>query len=71
MSAAALIMPAAFMIGGYPVLTFFNTTPNILCYDMKKLAAADFLKVGLPISVIACAVYIACVLWIWPAVGAV
>ncbi|MCD8346782.1 MAG: DASS family sodium-coupled anion symporter [Lachnospiraceae bacterium] len=69
METEALIMPAAFMIGGYPVLTFFNTTPNILCYDTKKLKAADFLKVGLPISVIACVVYIACAFWYWPGIG--
>lgn len=68
-SAAAVILPAAFMIGGYPVLVFFNTTPNVLCYDTGYLKAGDFVKTGIPISVAACAVYVLCVYWYWPLTG--
>ncbi|MDF2927161.1 MAG: citT [Paenibacillaceae bacterium] len=64
-----VILPAAMMIGGYPVLTFFNTTPSILCYDTGYVTARDFPKLGLIISVIACAVYALCVLWYWPLTG--
>lgn len=64
-----IILPAAFMIGGYPVLTFFNTTPNILCYDTGYIKASDFVKIGIPISVIACVIYALCTIWYWPAVG--
>lgn len=65
----SIIMPAAFMTGGYPVLMFFNTTPNILCYDTGDVKALDFVRVGIPISVCACIVYAVCALWYWPLVG--
>ncbi|MCM1496073.1 MAG: anion permease [Bacteroides sp.] len=64
-----IIMPAAFMIGGYPVLMFFNTTPNILCYDTGFVKSSDFVKTGIPISVAACIIYAICVEWYWPMVG--
>ena len=60
------ILPAAFMIGGYPILMFFNTTPNILCYDTGQIDAKDFPKIGFIVSVFACIVYIFCVKWYWP-----
>lgn len=68
-SAEKLILPAAMLIGGYPVIMFFNTTPSILCYDTGQVTAGDFPKLGILISVVACAVYAACVLWYWPAMG--
>jgi anion transporter len=68
-NAACIIMPAAFMIGGYPVLFFFNTTPNILCYDAGYIKAVDFLKIGIPISVAACLVYSLCAYLYWPMSG--
>ena len=64
-----LILISAFMIGGYPILMFFNTTPNILCYDTGYLKAGDFIKIGLCVSVVVCAIYIACLELYWPAVG--
>ncbi|MDF2610410.1 MAG: citT [Lachnospiraceae bacterium] len=60
------ILPAAFMIGGYPILMFFNTTPNILCYDTGEVQANDFPKIGFLVSVFACIVYAICVKWYWP-----
>jgi anion transporter len=66
---ASFIVPAAFMIGGYPVLTFFNTTPSILCYDTGYLRAADFIKTGIPISIISCILYSICACWYWPMMG--
>lgn len=65
----AIIMPAAFMIGGYPVLMFFNTTPNILCYDTGFIRSSDFLKIGIPVSICACVVYAVCAKWYWPFIG--
>ncbi len=64
-----IILPAAFMIGGYPVLVFFNTTPNILCYDTGYMRSSDFVKTGIPISIAACIVYSLCVRWYWPVVN--
>jgi anion transporter len=66
---ASFIVPAAFMIGGYPVLTFFNTTPSVLCYDTGYLKATDFIKTGVPISIFGCVLYAACACWYWPAAG--
>lgn len=68
-SPVVLILISAFMIGGYPILMFFNTTPNILCYDTGYLKAGDFIKIGLCVSVAVCAIYIACLELYWPAVG--
>ncbi len=60
------VLPAAFMIGGYPILMFFNTTPNILCCDAGDLKARDFPLFGILVSFFACIVYILCVYWYWP-----
>lgn len=68
-SSLYIIMPAAFMIGGYPVLMFFNTTPNIICYDTGYLKPADFMKTGTVISILACVIYGFCAKWYWPFVG--
>jgi len=68
-SAENLVIPAAFMIGGYPVLAFFNTTPNILCYDTGYIKSSDFIRIGIPISIVACALYVLCAYWYWPLVG--
>lgn len=64
-----LLIPAAFMIGGYPILMFFNTTPSIMCYDTGEVSAGDFPKIGFAISVIACAVYALCAFVYWPLTG--
>ena len=68
-SPVVMVVVAAFMIGGYPVLMFFNTTPNILCYDTGHLTTGDFIKFGLVLSVVACAVYGICVEWYWSMTG--
>lgn len=68
-SPVVLIMVTAFMIGGYPILMFFNTTPNILCYDTGQLDAMDFMKFGSVLSVVVCIVYILCTKCYWPLIG--
>lgn len=67
--AEVTVLPAAFLIAGYPIFTFFNTTPNLLCYDTGYVETADFIKMGIPISILACLVYIFCTIWYWPMVG--
>lgn len=69
LSAEQLLVPAAMIIGGYPILMFFNTTPSVMCYDTGEVSAGDFPKVGMVISAAACIVYAGCVLFYWPAVG--
>lgn len=70
-SVVALTLISAFMIGGYPIIMFFNTTPNILCYETGYLKSSDFIKFGLVFSAIVCVVYIATLKWYWPLVGLV
>ncbi|SHK79591.1 SLC13 family permease [Hespellia stercorisuis] len=68
-NATWVLIPAAMMLGGYPILMFFNTTPSILCFDTGELGADEFPKFGLILSVIACAVYALCIKFYWPLVG--
>ncbi|WP_066626193.1 SLC13 family permease [Clostridium magnum] len=63
------IIPSAMMLGGYPIIMFFNTTPNILCYDTGEISSDMFPKFGVILSVIACVLYAVCVFVYWPLVG--
>jgi di/tricarboxylate transporter len=62
-----LVLPAGMVIGGYPVLMFYNTLPNIIVYGSGRLTVMDFPKAGIPISLIACLVYaiFASTYWRW------
>jgi di/tricarboxylate transporter len=64
-----LVLPAGMIIGGYPVLMFYNTLPNIIIYGTGHLRVGDFPKVGVIISLIACAVYALCALTYWHWLG--
>jgi len=66
---AVLLLPAGMIIGGYPVLMFYNTLPNIIVYGTGKLRVEDFLRVGIAISAIACVVYAACAASYWRWLG--
>ena len=55
-----LALPAGMVIGGYPLLMFYNTLPNIIVYGTGSLKVGDFPKVGVPVMLIACAVYAVC-----------
>ncbi|WP_231037553.1 SLC13 family permease, partial [Pectinatus frisingensis] len=52
------ILISAFLIGGYPILLFFNTTPNILCCETKLLLHKDFYFYGFILSMATCITYI-------------
>lgn len=58
-----LLLPAGMIISGYPLQMFYCTTPSILVYGTGKVSVTDFPKVGLPLSSIACLLYI-----LWAAV---
>jgi anion transporter len=64
-----LILPAGMIIGGYPLLMFYNTLPNILVYGTGKLQVGDFPKVGVIACAIACLVYTLCAATYWQWVG--
>jgi solute carrier family 13 (sodium-dependent dicarboxylate transporter), member 2/3/5 len=64
-----LALSAGMIIGGYPVLMFYCTNPNILVYSTGQLTVWDFPKVGIPISVVGCIVYALCAATYWRWIG--
>lgn len=65
----ALALPAGMIIGGYPLLMFYNTLPSILVYGTGKLRVEDFPKVGIVICIVACLLYAACAATWWQWLG--
>ena len=64
-----LALPAGMIIGGYPLLMFYNTLPNILVYGTGKMRVEDFPKVGVVVCAIGCIVYALCAATYWRWVG--
>lgn len=62
-------LPAAMIIGGYPLLMFYNTTPNIAVYGTGLLKVEDFPKVGFVICLVAVIVYSLCATTYWRWLG--
>lgn len=62
-------LPAGMIMGGYPVLMFYCTNPNILVYSTGELTVGDFPKVGIPISIAACLIYAICAVTYWQWIG--
>lgn len=62
-----LALPAGMIIGGYPLLMFYNTSPSILVYGTGKLEVSDFPRVGFVLCGIACLIYaiFAMTYWRW------
>ena len=66
---AFFALPAGMIIGGYPLLMFYNTLPNILIYGTGKLQVGDFPKVGFIVCTAACLVYAVCAFTYWKWLG--
>jgi len=66
---AVLALPAGMIIGGYPILMFYCTNPNVLVYGTGQLTVADFPRVGIPVSILACIVYGICAATYWRWIG--
>ena len=66
---ALFALPAGMIIGGYPLLMFYNTLPNILVYGTGELDMEDFPKVGFVICAVAVVLYSACALTYWKWTG--
>jgi len=64
-----LLLPAGMIIGGYPLIMFYSTLPNIIAYGTGKLAVGDFIKVGAVLYIIACVVYAATATTYWRWLG--
>lgn len=62
-------LPAAMIIGGYPLLMFYSTTPNIAVYGTGLLRVEDFPKVGFAICLVAVIVYALCATTYWRWLG--
>jgi len=62
-------LPAGMIIGGYPLLMFYNTTPNIAVYGTGLLKVEDFPKVGVLVCLIAVIVYSICATTYWRWLG--
>jgi solute carrier family 13 (sodium-dependent dicarboxylate transporter), member 2/3/5 len=60
-----LVLPAAMIIGGYPLLMFYNTLPNIVVYGTGRLRVGDFPRVGIVVCTTACLVYALCAATYW------
>jgi len=67
----ALALPAGMIIGGYPLLMFYNTLPSILVYGTGKLRVEDFPKVGVVVCIVACLLYSLCAATWWHWLGLV
>jgi len=60
---------AGMIIGGYPLLMFYNTLPSIIVYGTGKLRVEDFPKVGVLICAVACLLYSLCAATYWRWLG--
>ncbi|WP_229187170.1 SLC13 family permease [Bradyrhizobium oropedii] len=67
----ALALPAGMIIGGYPLLMFYNTLPSILVYGTGRLRVGDFPKVGIIACLVACLLYALCAATWWHWLGLV
>jgi anion transporter len=62
---ALIGMPACMIVGGYPLLMFYNTLPSVMAYDTGKITVLDFPKPGFIVCAIACIVYAICAMTYW------
>jgi anion transporter len=62
-----LVLPAGMIIGGGPLLMFYNTLPNVVVYGSGKLRVGDFPKVGVALCGFAVILYAvtAATYWRW------
>lgn len=67
--AIVFALPAGMIIGGYPLLMFYCTLPNILIYGTGELEVGDFPKVGVVICAFGILVYAICAMTYWQWLG--
>ncbi|WP_199175711.1 SLC13 family permease [Telmatospirillum siberiense] len=64
-----LVLPAGMIIGGYPLLMFYSTLPNIIVYGSGKLRVGDFVRAGSVLCIPACVIYAICAATYWRWLG--
>ena len=62
-------MPAGMIVGGYPLLMFYNTLSSILVYGSGEMEVKDFPKAGFVLCTIAVIVYALCAMTYWKSTG--
>lgn len=62
-------LPAGMLIGGYPLLMFYNTLSNIMVYGTEELEVQDFPKVGVILCTVAVIIYSVCAATYWKWLG--
>jgi anion transporter len=65
MDVRLLMMAVGMVVGGYPLLMFYNTLPSIVIYGTGRLQVGDFPRVGIVLCAIACFVYVICYFTYW------
>lgn len=68
-SPVALALPAGMIIGGYPLLMFYNTLPSVIVYGTGRVGVLDFPKVGVALCLLACLLYTLCAATYWRWLG--
>jgi di/tricarboxylate transporter len=64
-----LILPAGMIIGGYPLVMFYSTLPNIIVYGSGKLTVGDFVRAGSVLCLPASVIYALCAATYWRWLG--
>jgi len=67
--APEVVMFAALVTSGMPFLFLVGAAPNAIAYESKQFTSAEFLKYGVPASVLLMAVLGLFVAFIWPMMG--
>jgi len=66
---AVIAMPVGMVVGGYPLLMFYNTLPNIMVYGTNRVSTGDFPRLGVLICGVGCLVYAVCAATYWKWLG--
>jgi anion transporter len=69
MNPVVLVLPAGMIIGGGPLLMFYNTLPNVVVYGSGRLRVEDFPRVGVVLCAFACILYALCAATYWRWLG--
>ena len=64
--APEVILFASLVTAGMPFMLLIGAAPNAIAYESKQFTSGEFLRAGIPMSIILMAVLALFVLVIWP-----